>query len=53
MRDNCVPFDPFERVKVFYKEDIMKGVGIRLAFRIAEEVQYQNLLGLNVLLIKL
>ena len=34
-------------------EDPMKGMGIRMVMKIAEDVNYNNLLGLNVLTITL
>ena len=33
--------------------DITKNIGIRMVFRIARDVQYQNILGLNVLTIRI
>ena len=35
------------------KDDPFRNVGIRLVYAIAREVEYQNLLGLNVLTIQL
>ena len=34
-------------------EDPFKNIGIRMIYRLADEVTYQNLLGLNVLSIRL
>ena len=34
-------------------EDPLRNVGIRLVFRMAGDVQYQNILGLNVLTIRI
>ena len=53
IRDNCSAFNPSARAKVMASDDICKNIGIRLVYRIAEEVNYQNLLGLNVLTIRI
>ena len=53
LRDDCVPFDPSERRKLAEGDDVMKNIGIRMVFRIARDVQYQNILGLNVLTIRI
>lgn len=52
LRDDCVPFDPAEREKLADPEDITHNIGIRMVFRIAKNIQYQNILGLNVLTIR-
>ena len=53
IKDDCVPFDPGERQKLAEDSDITKNIGIRLVFKIARDVQYQNILGLNVLTIRI
>ncbi len=52
IKDDCVAFDPHERLSFFSPDDPAKNVGIRMVFRTAKDVQYQNLLGLNVLTIR-
>ena len=49
IRDDCVPFDPGERNSMMNPDDMMKNIGIRIVFSTAREVEYQNILGLNVL----
>ncbi len=49
IKDDCVPFDPGERLKMSGDSDVVKNIGIRMVFKIAEKVEYQNILGLNVL----
>ncbi len=49
IRDNCKPFDPSERMKLTDPSDPVSNIGIRLVFSIAENVEYQSILGLNVL----
>jgi anti-sigma regulatory factor (Ser/Thr protein kinase) len=49
IKDDCVPFDPGERLRMSGDSDVAKNIGIRMVFRIAEKVEYQNILGLNVL----
>ena len=53
IKDDCVPFDPLERAKLFDPEDITRNIGIRMVSRIARDVSYQNILGLNVLTIRI
>ena len=53
IRDDCVPFNPEQRKELTDPADFMKNAGIRLIYRIARDVDYQNLLGLNVLTIRI
>lgn len=53
IRDNCTAFNPSERASAMDPDDMGKNVGIRLVYRIAEDVSYQNLLGMNVLTIRI
>ena len=52
IKDDCVPFDPGERQKLTEGEDITKNIGIRMIFRIAADINYRNILGMNVLTIR-
>lgn len=53
LRDDCVPFDPGERQSIAESEDPAKNIGIRMIFKIARDVEYQNILGLNVLTVRI
>ena len=53
IRDDCRPFDPAERKKLTDPTDPVSNIGIRLVFQIADEVEYQCILGLNVLTIRI
>lgn len=53
IRDDCVPFDPNARKALTDPNDFMKNVGIRMVFKIARDIEYQNILGLNVLTIRI
>ncbi len=53
IRDDCIPFNPKERSQLFDENDPAKNVGIRMIYRIADEIEYQNLLGLNVLTVRI
>ena len=53
IRDDCVPFDPGEREKIVSPDDPVKNIGIRMVYRMAKKVEYQNILGLNVLTIRI
>ena len=51
IKDDCIPFDPRER-QFTVEDDITKNIGIRMIFKMAQDIQYQNILGLNVLTIR-
>ena len=51
VRDDCTEFNPAEYHKAMKMDEDGKNVGIQLVYGIAREVQYQNLLGMNVLTI--
>ena len=53
IRDDCVPFDPEERSKLTDPEDKIKNLGIRMVYQAAREVEYQSVLGLNVLTMRI
>ena len=53
IKDDCVPFDPRERQAMFEPDDPAKNIGLRMVFRTARDVQYQNILGLNVLTVRI
>lgn len=53
IKDDCVPFDPGERQQLAEGDDVTKNIGIRMVFKIARDVQYAYILGLNVLTIRL
>ena len=53
IRDNCKEFDPSERARINDITSDGKNIGISMIYKIADEVNYQNLLGLNVLTIRL
>ena len=53
LRDNCIPFNPSEHLQIIHPEDPSRNVGIRIVYSLAKSVQYQNLLGLNVLTIRI
>lgn len=53
VKDDCVPFDPRERQRLTEPEDPTRNIGLRILFQTARDVQYQNILGLNVLTIRI
>lgn len=53
IKDDCIPFNPREFADMISPEDPFRNIGIRMIYRLADEVTYQNLLGLNVLSIRL
>ena len=53
IKDDCIPFDPAERRQIMDPEDITKNIGIRMVFSLAQDIQYQNILGMNALTIRL
>ena len=53
IKDDCVSFNPGERLTITGSDDMMKNIGIRMVFKMAKDIQYQNILGLNVLTIRI
>ena len=53
IKDDCKPFDPVGMNRLLNPEDPSKNIGIRMVSKIADEFSYQNMLGLNVLTIKI
>ena len=53
IKDDCIPFDPKERSRIIDPEDITKNIGIRMVYKLTERIEYQNILGLNVLTIRI
>lgn len=53
IRDNCEAFNPTEHAKLMDPGEMGKNVGIRLVYGMARDVSYQNLLGLNVLTMRI
>ncbi len=53
IRDNCQEFNPTERARANNDDVDGKNIGIKMVYKIADEVNYQNLLGMNVLTIKI
>ena len=53
IRDDCVPFDPAKRKSLVDPDDVMKNVGIRMIYKIVRDVEYQSILGLNVLTVRI
>ena len=53
IKDDCVPFDPKQRYDISSGGDPGENIGIRMIYGIMKDISYQNLLGLNVLTIKI
>ncbi|MDO4532508.1 MAG: hypothetical protein Q4C36_02175 [Coriobacteriia bacterium] len=53
IKDDCVPFDPTERTKIIDPEDKIKNIGIRIVHEMAIAIDYQHLLGVNVLTVRI
>ncbi len=53
IKDDCVPFDPSERRAITDPDDITKNIGIRMVYSMAEDITYRNILGMNVLTIRI
>lgn len=53
IKDDCVAFDPQSRNGLDDTSDPTRNVGIRMLYKIAKDVYYQNVLGLNVLSVKI
>jgi len=53
IKDDCIPFDPKDRNRITEGDDPTKNMGIRMIYRIMNDITYENLLGLNVLTIRI
>jgi len=53
IKDDCIPFDPAERLAIINPDDPTRNLGIKLVFDCAKDIQHQNILGLNVLTIRI
>lgn len=53
IKDDCIPFDPKERSELTDSGDPAKNIGIRMIYKMLEDIQYQNVLGLNILTMKI
>ena len=53
IRDNCAAFNPTEYARIMEAGELGKNVGIRLVYGMAGDVSYQNLLGMNVLTMRI
>ncbi len=52
IKDDCKPFDIRDMARmVKEQEDVTANIGIRMVYKIADDVEYRNMLGLNVLTI--
>lgn len=49
LKDDCPAFDPGEIADLSSEESGLDNLGIRMVYDIADDVNYQNMLGLNVL----
>ena len=52
IKDDCVAFDPKKRTGL-NADDPAKNVGIRMIYKMTDRIQYQNILGMNVLTIRI
>ena len=53
IKDDCSPFDPTRRADMLESEDGISNIGVLMVQRIAADMQYQSILGLNSLTIKI
>lgn len=53
IRDDCIPFDPVSRYTLGTNEDKTCNIGLRVVFGISKDILYQNILGMNVLTIRI
>lgn len=53
IKDDCIPFDPKSMSEMTDPEDPMKNIGLHMIFGILKDVEYQNILGLNVLMMRI
>jgi anti-sigma regulatory factor (Ser/Thr protein kinase) len=51
--DDCIPFDPVERAKMLDPDDRASNIGIRIVYEMASSINYQHMLGMNVLTLRI
>ena len=51
-RDDCVPFNPGERLALTNPDDPASNIGLKMIFAMASDIKYQSILGMNVLTIR-
>lgn len=49
IKDDCRAFDPKEKLALVDPDDITKNIGLRMVQKLAKDMSYTNMLGLNVL----
>ena len=49
IKDDCRPFDPSTRREITDPEDVTRNIGIRMVYKLATDIEYKNMLGMNVL----
>lgn len=49
IKDDCVPFDPEEHRDMLDTDNMCSNIGIRMVYKIADDIDYQYIFGLNVL----
>jgi Na+-driven multidrug efflux pump/anti-sigma regulatory factor (Ser/Thr protein kinase) len=49
IKDDCIPFNPTEMAEIVSGKDETDNIGIKMVYKIADDVNYINTLGLNVL----
>ena len=52
IKDDCRPFDPSTRKDITDPGDVTKNIGIRMIYKLAGDIEYKNMLGLNVLTVQ-
>lgn len=53
IRDNCVIFDPLQRLQLYSPDDPAHHIGLRMIVGTAKDVQYTSVLKLNNLVLRL
>lgn len=53
LRDDCIAFDPGSLSSITDSSDPVANIGIRMIYGILKDVEYQNILGMNVLTMKI
>ncbi len=51
IKDDCIPFNPREWYEMTDFKDPVSNIGIPMVYKLADDLNYQNLLGMNVLTI--
>lgn len=52
-RDDCEQYDSCQWIELYAAEDPSRSIGLKMVSKLSEEMRYVNVLGMNVLTLKM